>query len=102
MNKVAQKSAIGVNIDVTVKENNIAVDLSTLSTKQYIIRKPNGTLLTKAATFKSDGTDGKLRYTTISGDLDATGNYLVQLNLVFSGGYSGRSDIGSFDVVDNL
>ena len=50
---------IGTKFQVTVKDGASVVDISSAtSTKQIILKKPDGTTLTKSATFSSDGTDG--------------------------------------------
>lgn len=98
----AQKSAIGVVIQVTILEDGVAVDVSTVTTKQIIFRKPDGPAVTKTASFVNSGTDGKLKYTTIAGDLNESGLWDVQGYVVFAGGFDGRSDITQFEVEDNL
>lgn len=97
-----QMDAIGVVIEVTVTEDDVVADLSTVTTKQLILRKPNGDELTKTALFTTNGSDGKLRYTTIAGDLDHIGTWKVQPYLVFPGGFDGRIDHGSFRVKANI
>lgn len=97
-----QKSAIGVAIIATVKEDNAAVNVSSVTTKQLVLKKPDGSTVTKTAAFVTDGTDGKLQYVTISGDLDTAGTWEVQANVVFPSGFNGRSDVQSFEVRDNL
>jgi hypothetical protein len=100
--KNPRKGAIGVKIDVTVLEDDAAVDLSSASTKNYIIEKPDGTIVTWAAGFVTTGTNGQLRYTTLSGDLNQAGRYKLQVDLVFSGSYDGPTDIGAFVVEENI
>lgn len=98
-----QKDAIGVVIICTITEDGSAVDVSTVSTKQIILQKPDGSAaLTKTASFTNTGTDGKIQYTTISGDLNVTGIWNIQGAIVFSGGFSGRSDVQQFEVKGNL
>lgn len=102
-NKNVRKNAIGVKIDVTVKEDGTAINLSSVTTKNYIVTKPDGTTqVTWAASFITDGTNGQLRYTTVSGDLDQVGRYQLQVDLAFPSSFTGRTDIGTFYVEDNL
>lgn len=61
-----------------------AVDISTATTRQYVIEKPDGTVVTKTAAFATDGTDGKLSWTVEAGFLDQAGTYLIEA--VVSGG----------------
>ena len=101
--QAVQINAIGVAIIVTVVEDDAAVDLSTVTTKELVFLKPDGTSSTKTASFtNSPGSDGKIQYVTQSGDLDQAGIWTVQGSVVFSGGFNGRSEIGHFEVRDNL
>jgi hypothetical protein len=40
--------------------------------------KPDGTLVEKAATFTTDGTDGKIQYVTTADDLDQVDQWGIQ------------------------
>ncbi len=92
---------IGTKFLVTIKDGDSAVDISGASTKQIIIKKPSGTNLTNAASFNSDGTDGKIYYNALSGDLDETGTYKIQGKVVIASG-TFYTDIQSFKVHRNL
>jgi hypothetical protein len=48
----------------------VLVDVSGVATKEITIKKPSGEVVTFAATFTSDGTDGLIRYVWAAGDLD--------------------------------
>ena len=97
------KAAIGVTIDIEITEDGLPVDLSPVTAKSYIIRKPNGTKVTKTPDFLTTGGDGFLRYTTVAGDLDQAGQYGIQAALTFpNNGFSGTTQIGAFFVADNL
>ena len=100
--RILRKDAIGVQITVTLKEDGVVINSTSLTTKEFIIVKPSGTSVTKAASFVTDGSDGKIRYTTLSGDLNEAGQYRLQANLVYAAGYSGRSEIGTFYCEENL
>lgn len=101
MEKV-QLGAIGLVIHGTIKEDDVAVDVSTVTTKQIILRKPNGTVLTKTAAFTASGSNGQIQYVTVAGDLDVTGRWEAQAYVVFPAGFNGRSDIPAFIVESNL
>ena len=92
---------IGTKFLVTIKDGDSAVDISAASTKQIIIKKPSGTTLTNAAAFNADGTDGKIYYNAVSGDLDETGTHSIQGKVVISAG-TFYTDIQSFKVHRNL
>tara|TARA_R100000005_G_C4914267_1_gene150518 strand:- start:5 stop:313 length:309 start_codon:yes stop_codon:yes gene_type:complete len=92
---------IGTQFLVTVKDGSSAVDISSSSTKQIIIKKPSGEKITASAVFSSDGTDGKMYYNTVSGDLDEAGSYKIQGKVIISDG-TFFTDITSFKVHRNL
>ena len=97
-----QKDAVGVAIKARVIEDEAAVDVSTSSTKQIFLKKPDGTIVIKTAAFVTDGIDGWLQYVTVAGDLDASGTWEYQPYVVLPGGYDGRGARLSFEVRDNL
>lgn len=99
-----QKNAIGVAIIATIQEDGALVNVSTVTTKQLIFRKPDlvGTLVTKTASFTTNGSDGKIQYLTEANFLDTPGVWKYQGYVVFPGGFDGRSDVQSFEVKDNL
>lgn len=83
-------------------ENESVVDLSTASQLQIILKKPGcGDVLNKTAQLYTDGTDGKMKYTTVSGDLDRRGTWELQ-GFVRIGTSFWSSDISKFDVWPNL
>jgi hypothetical protein len=92
---------IGTIFRVTLRDESGLVDLSTASTKQIIFRKPSGTILTKTASLTTDGTDGKLQYASVSGDLDAEGEWQLQARIAIGSG-DWKSDIHRFTVHPNL
>tara|TARA_Y100000034_G_C6819933_1_gene369157 strand:+ start:753 stop:1061 length:309 start_codon:yes stop_codon:yes gene_type:complete len=92
---------IGTIFTITVKDGSSTVNISSASTKQVILKKPSGTKLEKDAAFVTDGTDGQMKYTIVSGDLDETGTYKLQGYLVISDG-TFYTDITSFKVYRNL
>jgi hypothetical protein len=93
---------IGTQFRVTVQDcNSTAIDLSTASSKSIIFKKPNGTSLTKSASFLTDGSDGIITYTSESDDLDTVGSWKIQAHVVFPSG-EWRSEFKSFKVHRNL
>ena len=67
--------AVGVLLRLTVREDGAAKDVSTATTKQIKLRKPDGTVVTYAASFTAAGVDGQIQAATVSGDLDLVGRY---------------------------
>lgn len=95
------KGDVGTVFTVTVENCNSQEDLSAATLKQILFKKPSGTLLTKTASFSTDGTDGILTYTTIAGDLDEVGTWKIQAYLEFASG-SYHTEYTSFKVERNL
>lgn len=54
------------------------LDISSASVKNILLRNPNGDLVTKTASFGTNGTDGHIKYLTQAGDLDRRGYWTVQ------------------------
>lgn len=79
------------------------VDLSDndITAKQFLFKKPDGTLLTKTATLYTDGTDGIAKYLTLSTDLSAAGKWSLQGKITLMNGVI-YSNIIRFDVKENL
>lgn len=98
---IPQLNAIGVKIELTIKEDGSALNISSASKKDIILKKPDGTTSTKTGVFATDGTDGKIKYLTVSGDLDIDGRWGVQGDLVV-GTFTGKTAKGYFDVANNL
>lgn len=89
----------------TVRDQDDAVvDVSSASgagTKLVLMRKPDGTILSKTATFTTTGTDGKVQYQVLTSDFDAQGEWEVQAKVIITAGtfYSPEE---RFDVVGVL
>jgi hypothetical protein len=97
-----QKDAIGVVVELTVQQKGTVVDISSASaTKQIIFKKPDASTITKNATFTTSGSDGKLQYITIAGDLDQVGDWQAQAYVIMSG-FTGKTSPITFTVSDNL
>lgn len=59
-------------------ESDAVLDISSATTKQLLFKKPDGTVVPKTASFFTDGTDGKLQYTSVSGDINAIGRWQLE------------------------
>jgi hypothetical protein len=84
-----------------VDEDSAIVDISASITKTMIFGKPDGSTFNRAGTFTTDGTDGKMQYATVDGDLDTHGNWTLQVFVSF-GSTSWYSNITKFKVYKNL
>lgn len=97
------KNDVNVEFRYTVKdEDENVVSLAGTVTKQFIFKKPDGTRLVKDGSFYTDGTDGILKYATVSGDLDIPGRWQSQLFLDFDESGSFHTDRIKFKVEENL
>ena len=96
------KNDIGTVFRLTLKDNGSAVDISSASaTKDIIFKKPSGLIVTQGASFTSDGTDGKIQYASVAGDLDEVGHWEMQASVVITAG-TFKSEIEGFQVKRNL
>ena len=85
---------VGIKIDVTVRTPAGAIfDLSAATTKNMRFRLGDGTVITRSATFITNGTDGQLRYVTVAGDFDVPCEIALQVYLVLPTGtfYTSRT-----------
>src|SRR5688572_23744786 len=96
-----QVGVIGLVITLTITEDDVAVNIASATTKQIKIRKPDGTLMTKTAAFTTNGSDGKVTYTTVADDIDLVGEYKAQAYVIMTG-FTGHSTIVLFDAQRNL
>jgi hypothetical protein len=96
-----QKGDVGTKIRVTIFDDGEAVDLSGVTTKEIILRRPDTTTATRAADFVTDGTDGKIEIVSQAGDFDIVGIYSIQAHIVNSAG-DWKTDIDTFRVYKNL
>jgi DUF4097 and DUF4098 domain-containing protein YvlB len=96
-----QVGTVGLELEITVYEGDVVVDLSTATGLNIVLRKPNGTVLIKTASFSTDGTDGEIYYKTITGDIDVNGMWRVQAHVV-SPSFDVYSTVIPFVVNKNL
>lgn len=92
---------IGTQFIITVKEDDSIVDISSASSIIIYLKKPNGVSYEKYGSFVTDGTDGKLFYTSVYGDFDAPGLYKLQAKLTM-GGSTYHSNLETFKVYCNI
>ena len=75
--------------------------ISTASVMKLYFRKPGGVTIERDAELLTDGSDAKIVYVTVSGDIDRKGTWSVQ-GYIQMPGWSGRSNIDTFPVGGNL
>ena len=92
---------VGTTLVGTVLDDGSAVDISSASVLQMIIKKPDQTTLTKTASLNTDGTDGKMKYVTVTDDIDQVGNWKIQGKVVI-GSATYYSSVSTFKVHCNI
>lgn len=92
---------IGTAFRTTVKEDGIAIDISTATIMQIIFQPPSGVSITQTAVFFTDGTDGVMQYVTVADDLNIGGDWKLQGYIVLPT-WQGHGDQVEFKVYDNL
>lgn len=95
----------GTVFRATIKEINggaaVAIDISNAITKTLIFVKPSGAKVTQTAAFTNTGTDGKMQYTVVSGDLDELGWWTMQGYVKTPAG-EWHTNLQQFKVYENL
>ena len=107
--EVLFKAAYGYKLEFIIQEWNetteawAAADISSFTTLQFVIERPDGTKVTKDADFETDGTDGILSATLTEADgvFTQKGYYQVQAILATTTQHFPTSVYG-FDVDDPL
>lgn len=73
------ENSYGQVFQATFKQSGTAQNISSYTTTQeFIFMTPSGTAKTIAASFTSDGTDGKIQFTIGSADFNEAGAWTVQ------------------------
>ena len=95
------KDDVGNQFEIKVQDGNTIKDVSGATTKELLFLKPSSGTNTVTCGFLTDGTDGILTYKTIANDLDETGDWFLQVKLVF-GSSTFRSNKEPFEVFSNI
>ena len=97
----AQLNDVGTIFEVTIVDGGKVVDVSGAAVKEIVFKAPSASSVTKAAAFKSDGSDGVVQYVIAAGDLDEAGFWQIQARVVLATG-DWRSAVAGFFVRANL
>jgi hypothetical protein len=92
---------VGTRFIATVKDDDKIVDLSHAIQIEIIFRRPSDELFYRIGSVLTDGTDGKVYYDTIEGDLVDVGMHKLQAKVYLANG-TFYTDIYSFQVHCNL
>lgn len=92
---------IGTQLIVAVYDDGDIVNISGALATVIILKKPDSNVYNKSASLLTDGTDGKMVYTSVAGDFDQAGKYKIQGQVTMTSGtfYTG---VGNFTVNCNL
>lgn len=105
MTTIIHNGDVGTTFLLTITEadGTTAVDVSTATKLQMIFLQPDGVSMTKTAELNTTGTDGKIKYVAVAGDIDVVGTWQVQGYVEFGSGTSKYySSVTEFMVYDNL
>lgn len=89
---------VGMVFTATITENSTAVDISGATGTGFVFTRPNRTTVTVASTFVSDGSDGRVTYSSTSGLLSVPGVWRYQAYINGVGAWSGHSESKHFRV----
>lgn len=93
---------VGTRLTVRIVDQDGAlVDLTNASSMFVLLRKPNGTVLSRAASIRYAGPDGRITYTTVAGDIDRAGVWKIQGRVTIAG-KSWSTELAEFLVKTNL
>jgi hypothetical protein len=93
---------VGTKLLITVTDCGTVVDISTATSLSIFIWKPDSTVLSRTGVLYTDGTDGKMYYATIAGDLDVAGSYKIQGKVGLLSGATHSTSLSTFRVECNL
>jgi hypothetical protein len=97
-----QKGTINLKILLTVYNNGSVEPITGATNLQIIFERPDKTWFAKTAYFETDGSDGKLYYTTQSkDDLNMAGTWNLQAKFTLSG-WTGPSTVETLKVYENV
>ena len=77
------------------------VNISGATTKKIMFRDAAGTVFERTASFKTDGTDGKISYTTVSGDITVSGTLKYRGAVILSPTQNYQSSPCEIEVYEN-
>lgn len=73
-----QSGDVGTRMGVRVFSQGDPLDISTATAKKIVLIKPDKTVVEYDATFTTDGSDGRMYYPTVSGDIATVGTWYIR------------------------
>lgn len=92
---------VGTVLEATIKDGDTVVNISSATVKKFKFERPDGSTFEKTASFTTDGSDGKIKYTTEASVLNVVGVWRFQAYLELASG-KWSSDIAEFTVFRNI
>lgn len=83
------------------KNGDLETSMGSATNMQIILQPPGGSSRTKTATLYTDGSDGIIEYSTVSGDINQVGRWGIQGRFSLGGGPR-RTSVRHFNVKRNL
>lgn len=93
---------ISTRFSITIQEGGSGINISGATTKDVIFRKPDDEVIVRSGVLLNDGTDGKMYYDTVSGDLDEAGHYKLQAKIIIPTSGTFYTDMYDFQTHCNL
>jgi hypothetical protein len=78
-----RKGDVGAVFEVVVFDKDGVVDLSSAPTKDFIFGKAQFGSFVRPGVLVTDGTDGKIKYSTAAGEIDQVGEWRLQVRIMF-------------------
>ena len=101
--QIAQQNDGDIVLVITVTDGatGAPVDLSPATSLSILLKKPDLTATTNAATKTTNGRDGRISILLGPADLDQAGYYFAQANFTIAS-VSKSTTLGSFEVSENI
>jgi hypothetical protein len=97
------KGDIGTVFKATVLDSaGAVVNISAATLLQFTFYRADKTKLIVTPVFTTNGTDGLIQYTSVSGDINSAGQWKLQGYVETDANHHYYSDIQSFKVYENL
>lgn len=82
-----KKGEVGTTITATITDSaGTAINISTATSKKIYLVNRSGRLVSKDASFTTNGSDGKLYYTLVAGDIDIGGAWVREWKVIMPSG----------------
>lgn len=101
MRQIFDKQSLTIVLIVSDSAGAV-IDLATMASLTITFQRPAGSSFSKTATLTTNGSDGKMEYTTTVDDLDAIGTWLIQGVVIDGAGDDNPTDVVKLEVLKRL